>query len=132
VSAATGLALPCKFAEYRCLLLPQLSPCLTSVNTVNSKRMLKLHDACARRFMAFDRHMNLVLGDAEEYRKLPPKKGKSEDEVLPHSLLPFSSSAGVEDFTYTELPAQQSRSEVPNQPRARKEGSASAEPACSY
>jgi small nuclear ribonucleoprotein B and B' len=34
-----------------------------------------------RRFMAFDRHMNLVLGDAEEYRKLPPKKGKSEDEV---------------------------------------------------
>lgn len=31
--------------------------------------------------MAFDRHMNLVLGDAEEYRKLPPKKGRSEDEV---------------------------------------------------
>jgi hypothetical protein len=35
----------------------------------------------ARRFMAFDRHMNLVLGDAEEFRRLPPKKGKSEDEV---------------------------------------------------
>ena len=43
--------------------------------------------------MAFDRHMNLVLGDAEEYRKLPPKKGKSEDEVLPHLFLPFSASA---------------------------------------
>jgi small nuclear ribonucleoprotein B and B' len=27
------------------------------------------------RFMAFDRHLNLVLGDAEEYRLLPPKKG---------------------------------------------------------
>jgi small nuclear ribonucleoprotein (snRNP)-like protein len=33
--------------------------------------------------MAYDRHMNLVLGDAEEFRKLPPKKGKSEEEVRP-------------------------------------------------
>lgn len=31
--------------------------------------------------MAFDRHFNLVLADAEEYRKLPAKKGKSEAEV---------------------------------------------------
>ena len=28
--------------------------------------------------MAFDRHMNVVLGDSEEYRRLPPKKGKEE------------------------------------------------------
>ena len=27
------------------------------------------------RFMAFDKHLNVVLGDAEEFRQLPPKKG---------------------------------------------------------
>ncbi len=47
--------------------------------------------------MAFDRHMNLVLGDSEEFRKLPPKKGKSEDEVsyctcCTKFVRPFSSS----------------------------------------
>ncbi|CAN6480490.1 unnamed protein product [Victoria cruziana] len=31
------------------------------------------------KFMAFDRHMNLVLGDCEEFRRLPPVKGKKEE-----------------------------------------------------
>ena len=38
--------------------------------------------------MAFDRHMNLVLGDSEEFRKLPPKKGRSEEEVTPLPIPP--------------------------------------------
>ena len=44
-----------------------------------------------RRFMAFDRHMNLVLGDAEEFRKLAPKKGRSEEEVCCPCSLPVVS-----------------------------------------
>jgi hypothetical protein len=30
------------------------------------------------RFMAFDKHLNMVLGDSEELRKLPPKKNQEE------------------------------------------------------
>lgn len=35
--------------------------------------------AAARRFMAFDKHMNIVLGDCEEFRRLRPKKGETEE-----------------------------------------------------
>lgn len=37
--------------------------------------------------MAFDRHMNLVLGDAEEFRQLPPKKGVAEEDREERRLL---------------------------------------------
>ncbi|GJV55839.1 small nuclear ribonucleoprotein-associated protein B'-like protein [Tanacetum coccineum] len=32
------------------------------------------------KFMAFDRYMNLVIGDCEEFRKLPPAKGAKKGE----------------------------------------------------
>ena len=47
------------------------------------------------RFMAFDRHMNLVLGDSEEFRKLPPKKGKSDDEVSYYTVMLTSAAVSL-------------------------------------
>ncbi|KAL8526775.1 hypothetical protein ACS0TY_015836 [Phlomoides rotata] len=38
------------------------------------------------KFMAFDRHMNPVLGDCEEFRKLPPTKGSKEEREDRRSL----------------------------------------------
>ena len=53
------------------------------------------------RFMAFDRHMNLVLGDAEEFRKLPPKKGLSEEERQTRRVLGFLLLRGEEVVSLT-------------------------------
>ena len=51
-----------------------------------------------RRFMAFDKHLNMVLGDSEELRKLPPKKG--QDEVWP-ALPPCTRSLGCTPCRHT-------------------------------
>ena len=53
------------------------------------------------RFMAFDRHMNLVLGDAEEFRKLPPKKGLTEEERQTRRVLGFLLLRGEEVVSIT-------------------------------
>lgn len=45
---------------------------------INYQIRVTIHDGrqLIEKFMAFDRHVNLVLGDCEEFRKLPPAKGK--------------------------------------------------------
>ena len=53
------------------------------------------------RFMAFDRHMNIVLGDAEEFRKLPPKKGLTEEERQVRRVLGFLLLRGEEVVSLT-------------------------------
>jgi len=48
---------------------------------VNWKMRVTLSDTrnLVGTFMAFDKHMNVVLGDAKEFRRLRPKKGEKHD-----------------------------------------------------
>ncbi|WIA31636.1 hypothetical protein OEZ86_002518 [Tetradesmus obliquus] len=81
---------------------------------VNYRMRVTLTDGrqiCGR-FMAYDRHMNLVLGDSEEFRKLPPKKGKSEDEREERRVLGMLLLRGDEIISLTiegPPPAEETR-----------------------
>ena len=52
------------------------------LNYINFRMRITIQDGrqLVGRFMAFDKHMNVVLGDAEVFRKLPAKKGSEERE----------------------------------------------------
>lgn len=81
----------CSCVLFPCFILHNLHAGSLAHGQLLTHPLPLTHLPSARRFMAFDRHMNLVLGDAEEFRKLPPKKGKSDDEVHT-AILPAASS----------------------------------------
>ncbi|KAK9756738.1 hypothetical protein RND81_01G117700 [Saponaria officinalis] len=53
------------------------------------------------KFLAFDRHMNLVLGDGEEFRKLPPSKTTKSETREDRSTLGLLLLRGEEVISMT-------------------------------
>lgn len=73
------------------------------LNLINYRVRVTIADGreLVGRFMAFDRHVNLVLADAEEHRKLPPKRGVDEDERHVRRVLGFVLIRGEEVVSIT-------------------------------
>lgn len=58
------------------------------LNWLNYRVRITLHDGrqLVGTFLAFDRHMNLVVSDCEEYRKIKDKSGSGEEKEFKRTL----------------------------------------------
>lgn len=58
------------------------------MNWLNYRVRITLHDGrqLVGKFMAFDKHMNLVISDCEEFRKIKDKSGNGEEREVKRML----------------------------------------------
>jgi len=58
------------------------------MNWLNYRVRISLHDGrqLVGTFLAFDKHMNLVIADCEEYRKIKDKSGSGEEREVKRML----------------------------------------------
>lgn len=72
------------------------------LNFINYKMRVTIQDSrqLVGTFMAFDKHMNLVLGDCEEFRKVKSKKGQRMKIILLYYIFLYPYTIILHKYTY--------------------------------
>lgn len=82
------------------------------MNWLNYRVRITLHDGrqLVGTFLAFDRHMNLVISECEEYRKVKDKSGSGEEREVKRMLgLLLLRGEGISSFTPEAPPPSAAR-----------------------
>ena len=98
------------------------------LNHINTRMRVSLQDSrmFVGQFLAFDKHMNVILGDSEEFRRIQKKKSGQSEEKRPLGLL-LLRGQNIVSLT-VEGPGNQSSS-GPSVPVASSGGPGSGRPA---